>query len=346
RAPGWAGVLAGAAVWCRPDALAGVVILGAMHLIEERRLSWLYVLTACITRFFGGLWIHHYFGTVLPITFESKRLLAELSPGNAGGLGFWLSAAPIWKRHGGVLAFEIAAMGLAGQYFVLRHGGRASRLLSVYGLALAAAYPLLGVPYFNWYSLPTAVAILYGAAFFALRAGRALGRWIGEAEGGPWIGRSQDGPRIGFAVSVVLVTLTLFSFGERNLYFFNRHEWPQRMVLYRQAAEWIRENSEPTADVSALEIGAVGYYSRRPLEDLLGMVTPRALPFLAEKDLRGVFRDKPTEFLLRYNQGGRLSRFFRSRWLRRNYEVVRTFSDPSQAHVLRIYRRKVPAAPA
>ncbi len=344
RAPGWAGGLAGLAVWCRPDALLGVVILGLLRWREGRKPPLIYAVSALFVTTLGAFWAYRYFGTALPITLESKRLLEGLNHRSTGGLDFWSTAQLYWQRHGGILALEIAALGLAGQYFVLRHGGRCARLLSLYGLALAIAYPLLGVPFFNWYTVPVAVAILYGAAYFPMGFGRALGRWIGEAEGGPWIGRSQDGPRLGFAVTAVLMTLILFSFGERNLKVFKSQSWHHRMVLYRQAAEWIHENSGPQDEVSALEIGVVGYFSQRPLQDLLGMVTPRALPFLANRDVSGIFQTHPTEFLLRYNYGGRLTDLFRTRWFRRNYHLVHSVTGSQEAHIVRIYRRKkIPA---
>ena len=340
RAPTGAGTVAGLAVWCRPEALLGVLLLGLLRWREGRRVPWIYAFTASTIIGLGALWAWAYFGTVLPITLESKQLLAELGNNNSGGIDFWSEARPLWRRHGGILALEIVVIGLAGQVFVLRHGGRGAKLLCLYGLALALAYPLLGVPFFSWYTVPVAAAILYGAAYFAIHFGRILGRWIGESEGGPWIGRVQDGPRIGFAVSVALVTLVLFSFGERNWRIFQNYSWHHRMELYHEAAEWIRENSAATDEVSSLEIGVVGFYSRRPLQDLLGMVTPRALPFVAEKNIQGVLRNHPTELLLRYNHGGRFDGLFKTRWFRRNYRLAHSVANTDESHVVRIYRRK------
>lgn len=48
-------------------------------------------------------------------------------------------------------------------------------------------------------------------------------------------------------------------------------------------AEWLAANTEPDALVAAHDIGAIGYFSERPLLDLAGLVSPEIIPWLADE---------------------------------------------------------------
>jgi hypothetical protein len=48
-------------------------------------------------------------------------------------------------------------------------------------------------------------------------------------------------------------------------------------------AGWLRENTPPDALVAAHDIGAIGYFSERPLLDLAGLVSPEIIPFLDDE---------------------------------------------------------------
>jgi hypothetical protein len=49
------------------------------------------------------------------------------------------------------------------------------------------------------------------------------------------------------------------------------------------AAHWVRANTPPSARVAAHDIGALGYYSQRPLLDLAGLVSPAVIPFIRDE---------------------------------------------------------------
>jgi hypothetical protein len=48
-------------------------------------------------------------------------------------------------------------------------------------------------------------------------------------------------------------------------------------------ALWLRDNTPPGALVAAHDIGALGYFSERPLLDLAGLVTPDVIPFIRDE---------------------------------------------------------------
>lgn len=48
-------------------------------------------------------------------------------------------------------------------------------------------------------------------------------------------------------------------------------------------ARWLNENAPPDALIAAHDIGAIGYFTNRPLLDMAGLVTPEIIPFLRDE---------------------------------------------------------------
>ena len=48
-------------------------------------------------------------------------------------------------------------------------------------------------------------------------------------------------------------------------------------------AYWLNENVEPDALIAAHDIGAIGFYTQRPLLDLAGLITPEVIPFIRDE---------------------------------------------------------------
>jgi hypothetical protein len=64
-------------------------------------------------------------------------------------------------------------------------------------------------------------------------------------------------------------------------------------------ARWLRDNTPPDALVAAHDIGAIGYFSERPLLDLAGLVSPEIIPFIAdERAVAGYIRERGAAYLV------------------------------------------------
>jgi len=48
-------------------------------------------------------------------------------------------------------------------------------------------------------------------------------------------------------------------------------------------AHWLNAHTSPDALIAAHDIGAIGYFARRPLLDLAGLVTPEVIPFIRDQ---------------------------------------------------------------
>lgn len=317
--PGWAGGLASAAVWFRPDAGVGLAALGLLLWAERKRFPWRFALVAAAGLLAGLLASWLYFGTVVPNTLAAKRSFAAWDPAErASGAAFWIGAMPLLRRHLGALWPAVVAAGLAGQWPLWRRGGRPGRLLALFGGSLAVLYPLLGVPFFAWYAVPTVTALLFGLGFLATASADSLVRFPST--------RSPRAARLQPALAVLLLLPPAGSAAMGGWRWVTGRGSLPHYESYRAAGLWIRDHSDPSAEVSAVEVGTLAYWSDRHVEDLLGLVTPGALPFVERKDLQGAFRNHPTELVvLKPSLEGLVGPLRAQRWFRKRYAEAARF---------------------
>ncbi|HZI63717.1 MAG TPA: hypothetical protein VFE44_03000 [Thermoanaerobaculia bacterium] len=331
RAPGLAGASAGLAVWLRPEAALGAALLVLLRWREARRPPWRLALVAGAVVAAGILLAWLWFGDIVPATLRAKRLQGSVYPPirESLGAGFWraalINAASYWT---GLATWPLICGGAAGLLLLARHGGRVGRLLGLYALGLALAYPLLGVAPAPWYVLPVAVALIAGYAFAAGAVARAV------AQGWPgWPGRGLGA--LALLICVLPVAAAIAPLSPRK---WEAIADADRFEAYRETGEWLRASTPPEAEISYLEVGTIAYFSDRPVQDLLGLVSPRSLPFLEQRDLLGAFLARPTEIVLRTEGLSGFLDLSQYRWFRRSYAEAARFRHPPWPDVV-VYRR-------
>jgi hypothetical protein len=189
------------------------------------------------------------------------------------------------------------------------------------------------VPAYTWYMIPVVAAAFYGVCFLAGELGRGLAALL-PLQPGP---ARRAIATIAAGLAFLLLCTPLLT---RTVKEATRPRAFPRFTLYERTAAWIRANSAPGDEVSYVEVGTLAYFSDRPVEDLVGLVTPRSLPFLLKNDLIGAFRDHPTTFLLHHEK---LAVFtgplLQHRWFQRRYEEVHREAMRAPGEVLVVYRR-------
>ncbi|MDY7041627.1 MAG: hypothetical protein SVX38_12270 [Chloroflexota bacterium] len=66
-------------------------------------------------------------------------------------------------------------------------------------------------------------------------------------------------------------------------------------------ARWLADNTPSDALIAVHDIGAIGYFSRRPLVDLAGLITPEVIPFIRDESLLLAFLyEREAEYLVTF----------------------------------------------
>jgi hypothetical protein len=67
------------------------------------------------------------------------------------------------------------------------------------------------------------------------------------------------------------------------------------------AALWLEKETAPGSLIAAHDIGAIGYWSDRPILDLAGLVTPEVIPFIRDEAELGRFiRARDADYLVTF----------------------------------------------
>ena len=266
-----AGLLVALAATLRLDALLGGGALGAALWWHRRRLPVAYAAAALLPAFvwMGLLWLA--FDAVLPSTLAAKR--SELTAGApAYGLAQWRW---LTRTMPSLSAGVLVALALAGAAEILRRRlWRHPIVLAVGGwiLALELFYRLVRVPFAPWYHLPTVAALLLLAAFGAVAAGRAVTRRLA-------VRRPRGATAVSATISLLLLSPIVAPSAVWVVSTWRQPPDP-RFAMYRDIGEHLRKETvrRPGEQdrVAAVEIGVLGYYSSRPILDLVGLVSPES----------------------------------------------------------------------
>lgn len=208
-----------------------------------------------------------YFGEFLPDT-----LAAKIGQGKSGLWGPWpafLNAPWLPKYYiprNDLWRLTLIVLIPLG---ALRLGlGSFNVILGIFLTLYAAFYILLGIPNYHWYDAPFFLAACLYAGIGMDQAIRMLrARLAGRRR---QLLTAVAGLLFAF---VIAVNLGHASRGIRS---------NPVQLHYRNIGLWIRFNTPPDAQIAAVEIGTLGFYSRRPMIDILGLITPNNARYLAE----------------------------------------------------------------
>lgn len=326
RSPTASGALAAAAVWLRPDAALGGLFL-AGWVLWRRRPGWLtWCGMAAGGVLLGLLLAQLYFGQPLPNTWAAKATMAA-AEGRGAGWDFYATLPLLLPRHLGPGWPWLLGLALLGLPPLWRATGAAGRVLIAFGVGLAAIYPLLGAPFFLWYLGPPLVLVAYAPV--------ALLGWLLR------VARERPERWQQLALATVALGLALLPAhaATTGVGFLSRFQGYRHLDTYRTVAAWLREHAAPTDRIAYVEIGVLRYKSERPVYDLLGLVSPKALPFVAQNDLPGALAASPTEWVL-FHPRGRMAPIVAAPWFGQRYEEAQRFPDATSGQDAVLYRRR------
>ena len=220
---------------------------------------------------YGGwlLGAHLYYGTFWPQTLAAKA---------AGGVGLVYHLEILWRQARIIGATDALPVTILALALVLTLGGRMrpmrldpERLLPwAWVLGIPLLYAVRGVPVLSRYLLPILPIVAW------LAWGAAERWWVGE-EDAP--SRARRAGRVTALVAALMMAQNGAIYATQVL----PHVRTFSPALERSLVTWGRwfdRHAAPEAVIATPDIGAIGYFSRRRVVDLAGLVTPAMIPLL------------------------------------------------------------------
>ncbi|MGW8224910.1 MAG: hypothetical protein ACWGOY_04215 [Anaerolineales bacterium] len=272
------GALIGFGVWVRPDVLTLLAVPGFAILLGEgnfsRKLKWEIWLGLGVLLLIGPYLIFNLLlaGDIWPNTFYAKQ--AEYAV---------LREFPLWQRYLNVIQPPLTGIGILLLPGFLWFGYQSFRerdwvkflsflwvggYLMVYAVRLPVSYQhgrylMPVIPVFCLLGLVGVVEILRNISRQRWR------RIIGT----------------GWALSGGLILVIFWILGIRA-YAMDVAVIESEMV---SVAHWLEENTEDDSLVAAHDIGAIGFFGKRNLVDLAGLVSPEVIPIIRDEPALGAY---------------------------------------------------------
>jgi hypothetical protein len=112
--------------------------------------------------------------------------------------------------------------------------------------------------------------------------------------------------------------------------------WKAR--AYPPTARWIAQNTNATASLATIDIGYLGYYSKRPIVDIVGLAQPDVSAHIAEGDFGyAIRRYQPDLVLLAYLW---LTEVQTADWFQAEYAVRQYFKPAGMEQPLLLFSRR------
>jgi hypothetical protein len=324
-------------VLLRIDGLLLAVILFAGWWLRGRRFPWRLAVLSIVVLLPWVLFATAYFGSPVPSSATAKVLVyartRQMFLPNLQTLRHQYAGDPVhlallivslygavvaWRSHRGMKAPLL--------WFVAYHAG-----------ILASKAP---VEAFGWYLVPPLPVYYVATAIGVVAIGRRiLSPWLkpsGES--------SRPGPALKLACLLVLAAPLVV-----NLRSTQRHiATAQRTedVLRKPIGIWLARNTPPDSRVLLESIGYIGYFSGRPILDMVGLVSPEVIPSYAPGvryplgDIISRFR--PEVLVLRSQEMDEVNQFAAftgRRVLDGEYRLVRGFPDEKTGPGLYLFQR-------
>jgi hypothetical protein len=248
----------------RLDAALAALVTGLFAWYHCRKLPWRFTLAVILPFGLYLLFLLSQFDRIIPNTLAAKT--AELQYTTAGyTTAQWRWLLRCLPLSGAVILLLLAAWGMVG--LIRRDVWQQPLVLALVTWLLLheVTYRFLGVPFAPWYHEATLMILLALATFGAFALSESV-----VPQG--FLARSWVLLLVGVTIMAPLLIPSVA---------YTVHQWKDppdpRFLIYTEIGEFIRRESAPGDVVAAVEIGILGYVSRRSVLDLMGLVDPEVL---------------------------------------------------------------------
>ncbi len=293
----------------RPEAVLLLPLFWLSGALTWRRgVTWLAPVAACL-----GPWVAFNLattGTPLPATAAAKIEggLVGFLAGVREPLATMVFTRPWqflseWARWLWQVNALLPILLLPGLWWLGRRWGRAAlapaSVLLVHPIAMALLAPYRGPAFqegrYSIHLLPLAIvvavaplAMLHSTLFPEGGEGRVRGPVVrGPVVRGPVARGPLTARRAGWLAALALLAGVLVALPPAA----TRYGWAVQNIEAMQVhlGRWVERHTPPTARLALNDVGAITYFSRREIVDVMGLVTPAIIPFRREGET-GVLR--------------------------------------------------------
>jgi hypothetical protein len=265
----------------------GLIVLPPIilsYLVKEKKLPIKESLFFFIPTLPWFIFSYFYFGSVLPHSLVAKKVhdtFAIYGVGRFNIMGSLFFVKPQW------IFYPIALLVLIGisneDYYKAMWAPLSWTIL--YGIS----YALLDIPGLPWYYPPFVIF------YILLMMGGIDHVFSLDVEGDIDFHKVTKKFAIVFCLLVYLygtTSTTLNLIKEKNDF--------QRLPsndFRTEIGKWLNENSSQNTVIAAYEIGQLGYYSKRKIIDILGLVSPETIPHIKEKDFMWIINEMEPDYV-------------------------------------------------
>lgn len=281
------GLLAGLSVWVRPD---GLTLLGPIlftAFLQERSFK---DRGAALVKVFIGFGILFVFYLLFNLALSDKPMPTTFYAKQAEYQEYWLSRAFSERLTDYVLPMIASpfVVLLPGLYLWMVRTARNRNWGAVSGL----------IWFFGYIGIYFMVLPAYQHGRYILPAFPILYLW-GMLGMMGYIASAKASQRLSLLWKILLVVLLM------AFQWVGAKQNARDVVLIEtqmvRTAQWVNENLPPTSTLGVHDIGAIGYFTRNPIVDLAGLVTPDVIDFIRdEKELADWLDKADAEYLITF----------------------------------------------
>jgi hypothetical protein len=318
------------AILFRSETVLGVVLVFADAVLRRKPGAWRAIGVSAAIGLAWAIVAGLLIGQILPGTLGTK-----LAHGRSGLFEGFLRGFLRGGRQfllADYRMFLIVLLAWHGALLAALKGG-VWRLIGVWIAAHVIFFTAFGFPFYHWYLVPVAFGI-------------SVATGIGIAAVDLYVVALLKQRRLGRVAVVALILLmigTMVHSEASSTRAWTSSKPDPREILYNNVGAWLANRTLEGSSVCYLEIGRIGYFSRRRLIDLMGLVTPEVADHVANQDLLWAVSHFKPDYYLTASTFVWAGTAASEPWFPSAYEEVERFRSPELNMVLSVYR-KLPGA--
>jgi hypothetical protein len=284
-----AGILAGFTGLIRGDAVSVGAVILSYDVLASRRFRWPLIIPAITIPALWYLFASVYYGSPFPATLAAKSAQGEMNwLGERFLSGFNEFYWEKWTLEDyGLQFYWIPVLLVIGLGPVLWRE-RLWLVLIGRDLLYIAIFAGLGVTFSEWYYAP----LMPGVALLTARGIQLISTGLAGVLPSP-----RARPFVSASLALALVVMLLKIIYPATAEVIKDHpDWKAK--AYPQVGRWLAQHTQPTASLGLIDIGHLGYQSRKQIIDIVGLAQPDVAQHISQGDFGYAIRHYEPDMIL------------------------------------------------